>query len=99
MTAPRNCNESPPTSRGAALAHRHGERHRAILQGSTLSVDGVYECRENRKAIFNCGMTPNIQENQRGRKTPKRGRRRHFHVIIFEERFRTIERVCACEDT
>jgi transposase len=64
-----------------------------------ISLDGVYDCRENRKAIFNRGMTPNIPENPRGRKTPKRGRRRRFDSAIFEERFRTIERVFAWEDT
>jgi hypothetical protein len=44
-------------------------------------------------------MTPNIPENPRGRKTPKRGRKQRFDPVIFEERFRTIERVFAWEDT
>jgi hypothetical protein len=52
----------------------------------------------NRKAIFNRGMTPNINENVRGRKTTKRGRKQLFDPDIFEERFRTIERVFAWED-
>nr|MDW3664008.1 hypothetical protein [Paraburkholderia terrae] len=56
-------------------------------------------CRANRKAIFNRDMTPNIPENPRGRKTPKRGRKQRFDPAIFEERFRTIERVFAWEDT
>ncbi|WP_246279257.1 hypothetical protein, partial [Paraburkholderia ultramafica] len=34
----------------------------------------------------------------RGRKNPKRGRKRRFDPAIFEERFRTIERVFAWED-
>jgi len=42
--------------------------------------------------------SPNIPENPRGRKTPKRGRRQHFDSAIFEERVRTIERVFAWED-
>ncbi|WP_232482369.1 hypothetical protein [Burkholderia ubonensis] len=74
------------------------EMARAIgmnLQGTTVSLDGVYDCRANRKAIFNRGMIPNIPENGRGRKTPKRGRRRRFDAAIFDERFRTIERVFA----
>jgi hypothetical protein len=37
-----------------------------------VSLDGVYDCRANRKAIFNRGMIPNIPENPRGRKTSKR---------------------------
>ncbi|KAF7962802.1 hypothetical protein AWV80_17480 [Cupriavidus sp. UYMU48A] len=44
-------------------------------------------------------MRPNIPENPRGRKAPKRGRRRHFDAAIFAERFSTIERVFAWEDT
>jgi hypothetical protein len=32
----------------------------ADLRGSTVSLDGVYDCRDNRRAIFNRGMTPNI---------------------------------------
>ena len=43
-------------------------------------------------------MIPNINENPRGRKTPKRGRKRLFVTAIFQERFRTIERVFAWED-
>ena len=54
--------------------------------------------RASRKAIFNRGMTPNIPENPRGRKTPKRGRKQRFDPAIFEERFRTVERLFAWED-
>jgi hypothetical protein len=43
-------------------------------------------------------MVPNINENTRGRKTAKRGRKRLFDAAIFKERFRTIERVFAWED-
>jgi transposase len=99
VSAPGNRNESPllrdALPRLTAMARAIG----ADLQGSTVSLDGVYDCRENRKAIFNRGMTPNIPENPRGRKTPKRGRKRRFDPAIFEERFRTIERVFAWEDT
>jgi transposase len=98
VTAAGNRNESP------LLRHalpRHSQMARAIgmdVQGAIVSLDGVYDCRANRKAIFNRGMVPNIPENARGRKTPKRGRKRRFDPTIFEERFRTIERVFAWED-
>jgi hypothetical protein len=36
--------------------------------------------------------------NPRGRKISKRGRKQRFDPAIFEERFRTIERVFAWED-
>jgi len=58
----------------------------------------IYDSRANRKAIFNRGMVPNIPENPRGRKTPKRGRKPIFDPAIFQERFQTIERVFAWED-
>jgi len=53
---------------------------------------------DNRKAIFNRGMRPNIKPNPRGRKTPKRGRKPLFEPWILEERFSTIERVFGWED-
>jgi hypothetical protein len=36
------------------------------LEGSIVSLDGVYDCRANRKAIFNRGMISNINANVRG---------------------------------
>lgn len=68
------------------------------LKSSIMSLDGIYNSRTNRKAIFNLGMTPNIPENRRGRKKSKRGRKQTFCQRIFKERFRTIERVFAWED-
>lgn len=68
------------------------------LEGSVMSLDGVYDCKANRKMIFNAGMLPNINENKRNRKRSKRGRKRLFNKAIFKERFRTIERVFAWED-
>ncbi|MBK3824083.1 transposase [Paraburkholderia aspalathi] len=98
IAAAGNRNESPLLR--DALP-KLSEMARAIgmdLRGSTVSLDGVYDCRANRRAIFNRNMYPNIPENLRGRKTPRRGRKRHFDAAIFEERFRTIERVFAWED-
>jgi transposase len=98
VSAPGNRNESP-LPRDALPRLNHMARAIGMdLQGSTVSLDGVYDCRANRKAIFNRGMIPNIPENPRGRKTPKRGRKLRFDPAIFEERFRTIERVFAWED-
>jgi len=63
-----------------------------------ISPDYGYDCRKNRKAIFNSGMIPNINENKRNRKKPKRGRKQFFIKRIFKERFFTIERIFAWED-
>ena len=68
------------------------------LQGTIISLDGVYDCPQNRKAIFNRGMVPNIKPNRRGRKAPKRGRKPIYRRDIVQERFSTIERVFAWED-
>jgi hypothetical protein len=95
VTAPGNRNESPLFRNALPRLTEMARAIGADLQGSTVSLDGVYDCRDNRKAIFNRGMTPNIPENPRGRKTPKRGRKQRFDPAIFEERFRIIERVFA----
>jgi hypothetical protein len=65
------------------------------LRGSIVNLDGAYDSRVNRKAIFNRCKVPNIKENPRARKTNKRGPKRIFRAAIYEERFRTIERVLA----
>jgi len=87
------------------LAACSGVVHLAFMPNITKSghepiVSGIqiYDSRANRKAIFNRGMVPNIPENPRGRKTPKRGRKPIFDPAIFQERFQTIERVFAWED-
>lgn len=98
ITAAGNKNESPlfreALPRLTFLAKTVG----LDLCGSVISLDGAYDCRANRKAIFNRGMVPNINENPRNRKTAKRGRKRLFDPVIFKERFCTIERVFAWED-
>ena len=68
------------------------------LKGSVVSLDSAYDSEKNRKKIFNAGMIPNIKENPRNRKQTKRGRKRFYDEEIFEERFRTVERVFAWED-
>lgn len=68
------------------------------IAGSIMSLDGAYDCRDNRKKIFNSGMTPNINPNKRNRKKNKRGRKPIFDPKIFKERFFTIERVFGWED-
>ena len=63
-----------------------------------MSLDGVYDCKKNRKMIFNAGMKPNIKHNKRNRKKTKRGRKPMYDADVFKERFFTIERVFAWED-
>ena len=67
------------------------------LQGAYLNLDGGFDSARNRKAIFNAGLIPNIKENPRNRKRPKRGRKRLFNRAIHALRDR-VERTFAWED-
>jgi hypothetical protein len=49
------------------------------LRGALLNLDGGFDSAHNRKCIFNAGLIPNIPENPRNRKRPKRGRKRRFN--------------------
>src|SRR5208337_2574199 len=67
------------------------------IDGSYLNLDGGFDSRHNRKAIFNAGLIPNINENPRNGKTPKRGRKRLFNAAIHSLRL-CVERTFAWED-
>ena len=98
VTAPGNRNELPLLQKALPRVTRIAKTVGLNLNNTIVSLDGVYDSRANRRAIFNRGMVPNIPENQRGRTTTKRGRKRIFEPEIFQERFFTIERVFAWED-
>ena len=67
------------------------------LRGAYVNLDGGFDSRANRKCIFNAGMIPNIKENPRNRKHPKRGRKRLFNAAIHALRMR-VERTFAWEE-
>lgn len=98
VAAPGNRNESPMLIESLRPLREIAAKIGLDVQGSVMSLDGVYDCRRNRKAIFNAGMIPNIPFNKRNRKRTKPGPKRLFDPKIFAERFRTIERVFAWED-
>lgn len=98
VTAPGNRNESPLLRKVLPQVTCIAQTVGFNLKNTIVSLDGVYDSRANRKAIFNSCMIPNINENRRGRTTPKPGPKRLFVSAIFQERFRTIERVFAWED-
>jgi len=52
------------------------------LRGASLNLDGGCDSAHNRKCIFNAGLIPNIPENPRNRKRPKRGRKRLFNAAL-----------------
>jgi hypothetical protein len=67
------------------------------LQGCLSHLDGGFDSASNRKAIFNAGLIPNIKENPRNRKRPKRGRKRLFNQTVHNLWDR-VERTFAWED-
>ena len=98
IAAPGNRNESPLLKEALPQVSRIAQQVGLNLSQTIVSLDGVYDSRSNRKAIFNRGMVPNIPDNPRGRRTSKRGRKPIFDPAIVQERFYTIERVFAWED-
>jgi hypothetical protein len=52
------------------------------LRGAYLNLDGGFDSAHHRKCMFNAGLFPNIKENPRNRKRPKRGRKRFFNEAI-----------------
>lgn len=96
--APGNANESPLFTSALSSLKKKIKAIGATIKGSIMSLDGVFDSKKNRKAIFNAGMKPNIPENKRNRKKTKRGKKRDYSAVIFQERFQTIERLFAWED-
>jgi hypothetical protein len=95
VVAPGHRNETLLLGPGAANLVKIVKEVGLKLAGNTISLDGAYNSRKNRKLIFNLGMVPNMPENKGNRKKPKRGRKQIYDPNIFAERFRTIERVFA----
>lgn len=98
IIAPGNRHESPLFGKAFEFLKDIFKRMGRSLKESIASLDSAYDSFKNRKKIFNAGMIPNIKENPRNRKKTKRGRKRFYDEAIFEERFRTVERVFAWED-
>jgi len=98
ISAPGNQNESPLLRDALPEVTRIAGSIGLDLRGTIVSLDGVYDCPRNRKAIFNRSMVPNINPNPRNRRSTKRGRKPFFDAAIFKERFDTIERVFGWED-
>jgi transposase len=63
VSAPGNRNESTLLRDALPLVSCIALAVGLDLQGTIVSLDGVYDCRTNRKAIFNRGMVPNINAN------------------------------------
>jgi transposase len=58
-----------------------------VVQNSVLNADKGFDSKDLRRACRRRKMTPNIKENVRNRKYPKRGRKRFFNEQIYKRRF------------
>ncbi len=55
--------------------------------GAYFNADKAFDTKAARKVCFNHGLIPNIAENKRNRKHPKRGRKRLFNPDVYKRRF------------
>jgi transposase len=95
--APVNAADTVLLPAGLKALKRVAKLTGLVLHGSYLNLDGGFDSRRNRKVIFNAGLIPNINENRRNRKSPKRGRKRLFNQAIHALRDQ-VERTFAWED-
>jgi len=57
------------------------------VAGSYFNADAAFDTKAARKVCFNHQVIPNIIENTRSRKKPKRGRKRLFNPQVYKLRF------------
>jgi len=57
------------------------------IAGAFFNADSAFDTPAARKVCFNHRVIPNMAENKRNRKTPKRGRKRLFNADIYKQRF------------
>lgn len=67
------------------------------IAGAFFNADSAFDTKDARKTCFNHALIPNIPENKRNRKKPKRGRKRLFNPEVYKRRF-TAERSFAWVD-
>jgi transposase len=70
--APVNEADTVLLPEGLKALKRIGKQSGLSFKGAYLNLDGGFDSASNRKAIFNAGLIPNVKENPRNRKRPKR---------------------------
>lgn len=58
-----------------------------VIAGALFNADSAFDTKEARKVCFNHQVVPNMAENNRNRKSVKRGRKRLFNAEIYKVRF------------
>ncbi|MCL4863926.1 MAG: hypothetical protein KJZ93_31250, partial [Caldilineaceae bacterium] len=92
-----NHNDAFNLKRHLQAAFKSMKRLGLNIEGAFFNADSAFDTRDARKVCFNYGVIPNIAENKRNRKAPKRGRKRLFNAEIYKRRF-TNERSFAWVD-
>ena len=82
-----NHNDAYHLKQHLQTAFKDLQRLGLMIQGGYFNADKAFDTREARKVCFNHGLIPNIPENVRNRKQPKRGRKRYFNADIYQHRF------------
>jgi len=68
-------------------AFKEMKRLGLAIKGAYFNADMAFDTKDARKTCFNHGLIPNIPENPRNRKQPKRGRKRLFNPEVYDHRF------------
>jgi transposase len=67
--------------------HKSMKRLGLAIAGAFFSADSACDTRDARKVCLNFGVIPNIAENRRNRKAPRRGRKRLVNAKVYKWRF------------
>lgn len=68
-------------------AFRSFKRLGLSVRGAVFNADSAFDTRAARTTCFRYGIRPNMPENKRARKKPKRGRPRVFDAHVYKQRF------------
>lgn len=92
-----NHNDAFELKDNLCAAFKFIKRQGIAIAGSYFNADAAFDTKAARRVCFNHKLIPNIVENTRARKRPKRGRKRLFNPLIYKLRF-TSERTFAWID-
>jgi transposase len=86
---PGNHNDAYRLENNLKDIFRDMKQRKLPVSGAYFNADSCFDTENARKVCFNYGLIPNIPENRRSRKYPKRGRKRLFNQEIYKIRFGT----------
>ena len=84
-----NHNDASDLEKNPEAVFKDMKERNLPISGSYPDADAAFDTKVARKVCSDNGVIPNIAENRRGRKKPKRGRKRLFDKEIYKNRFGT----------